>query len=90
MKFETIPLRVPGVRLEAVDGELLLYRPGATRLVRLNASAALVWELCDGQRSIAEIAEALAAAYPDHAAAISDDVSDMLQRLADEGVVLWA
>jgi hypothetical protein len=45
-----------GVASQEVDGELLLYVEQTHQASCLNASAARIWELCDGDRTVEEIA----------------------------------
>ncbi|GAA1210010.1 pyrroloquinoline quinone biosynthesis protein D [Prauserella alba] len=52
-----------------------------------NATATAVLELCDGERSIPDIAAALGERY---AGVREDDVGDVLARLVDREVVEWA
>lgn len=76
-----------GYQLEACDGELLLYHPEKTQAVYLNETAALVWQLCDGHRSVAEMRTLILDAYPDQAAQILDDLPAALQQLAACGAI---
>jgi hypothetical protein len=82
-----IPRQVPSFRLERLDQDLLLYHPGLTKTVHLNPTASLIWQLCDGRRSVDEIAALLREAYDENAADITGDVESTLTRLADEGAV---
>lgn len=55
----TRPLRRPGVREARVVDDLHLEIPGAPEPVVLNNSAAAIWELCDGKRTLIQIVAAL-------------------------------
>jgi pyrroloquinoline quinone biosynthesis protein D len=46
-----------------------------------------VLRLCDGRRSLAQIAEELAAEYDAPAGQIESDIEEMLRDLADRGLV---
>jgi hypothetical protein len=48
--------RSRGVASQEVDGELLLYVEETHQASCLNAAAARIWELCDGGRTVDEIA----------------------------------
>ena len=48
--------RRDGVVTEQVDGETLLYVGATHQALSLNASAARIWSLCDGERTVAAIA----------------------------------
>jgi pyrroloquinoline quinone biosynthesis protein D len=65
------------------EEHLLLIPEGA---VRLNETAAHVLELCDGERSLEEIAKALSARYS--GADVTDDVRDLLLGLGERGLVI--
>jgi pyrroloquinoline quinone biosynthesis protein D len=82
------PQLVDGARLQyddVRDEHVLLVPEGA---VRLNESAAQVLELCDGRRSVQEIAAALSQRYP--GADVGDDVRELLGGMRDRGLVVDA
>jgi hypothetical protein len=76
-----------GFALEELDGEILLLDPASERLIHCNVTAALVWRLCDGERTLGEIAALLAEAYPDATDAIAGDVASAVETLAAEGAL---
>ncbi|MGE0703719.1 MAG: PqqD family protein [Vicinamibacterales bacterium] len=84
---QRIPSRVEHFSLERLDNEILLYHPGLTKAIHLNETAALVWELCDGQRSIAEIGTLLGEAFPEQADEVRNDVAAVVDRLSTEGAL---
>lgn len=84
---ERIPVRVEHFQLERLDESVLLYHPGLTKTMRLNETAAVLWELCDGEHSVGDIAAMLAEAYPDQADVIAEDVGNAVRSLVDEGAV---
>lgn len=55
------PTHKHNVAHEQVDNELFLYPDGSDNVYILNSSAALIWTLCDGTRSIDMIAMYIAA-----------------------------
>jgi coenzyme PQQ biosynthesis protein PqqD len=82
------PRLVDGARLqydEVREEHLLLVPEGA---VRLNATAAAVLELCDGERSADDIAAALSERYA--GADVSADVAELLGGMRDRGLVIDA
>ena len=85
MSLECKPCRNPALRAELMDGELLLYDPSGSRIIQLNATAALIWQLCDGQRNVEEIVSLLQVAYPEQADMIAQDVQEMLDRWVEAG-----
>jgi len=52
-------LRNPAVLEQDLGEELLLYQADGEDVHVLNATGRAVWRLCDGQRSLEEIAAAL-------------------------------
>jgi len=82
------PRLVDGARLQYDDvreEHQLLILEGA---VRLNATAAQVLELCDGERTVEEIAAALSERYG--GADVTDDVRELLAGMAGRGLVFDA
>ena len=82
------PRLADGTRLhhdEVRDEHVLLVPEGA---VRLNETAAQVLELCDGERSLEEIAAALSARYA--GADVTDDVRELLGGMREQGLVVDA
>ena len=56
MSRDSVVERHPDVAWQRVDGELVLLDCRGHRLLGLNPTAARVWELLDGHRTLAEIA----------------------------------
>ncbi len=76
----------PGFLLERIDNEIAVYHPTKTLSVYLNESSALIWELCDGSRSTAEIIALLTELYPESGMAIPAQVEDLVCLLLDNGI----
>lgn len=85
-----IPKHVADFKLQLLDGEAVIFHPASRKVVHASPSAALIWELVDGQRSVEQIIELLAGEYPDARSEITQDVPDSLQLFAEAGVVEWA
>jgi pyrroloquinoline quinone biosynthesis protein D len=84
----TRPRLVTGARLRYDDvreEHLLLIPEGA---VRLNATAAHVLELCDGERSLDDIVGAISARYD--GADVREDVLELVGAMAQRGLVVDA
>jgi pyrroloquinoline quinone biosynthesis protein D len=84
----TRPRLATGTRLrydEVREEHLLLIPEGA---VKLNASAAEVLELCDGERSLDDIVAVLAARY--EGADLREDVQELIDAMAQKGLVIDA
>lgn len=85
---DTVPVPRKGFQLEEMDGETLLYRHSTKKLIYLSESAAVVWKLCDGQRTAREIVSLLAEAYPEAREDVSNDVVEAIDNLIREGALL--
>jgi pyrroloquinoline quinone biosynthesis protein D len=84
----TRPRLALGARLrydEVREEHVLLVPEG---VVRLNRTAAEVLELCDGERSLDDISDALSARYD--GADLRDDVAALLVAMTQRGVVVDA
>ena len=82
------PRLADGARLQYDDvreEHVLLVPEGA---VRLNETAAQVLELCDGSRSLEDIAAALSQRYS--GADVADDVHELLGGMGERGLVVDA
>lgn len=83
------PQPVPGYQIETLDGEIILFHPAKTKILYGNPSSALIWRLCDGRRTVAEIVQLLSAAYPEMAQNIETDVRETLLAFAQHGAIEW-
>ena len=81
------PRRKPDYRLEMIDGELLLFHPGETKIMYCNQSASLIWRLCDGQHTVEEIASLLSQAFPEAADTIPAEVEATLRQFHEHGAI---
>jgi pyrroloquinoline quinone biosynthesis protein D len=82
----TVPRLMTGARLQYDDvreEHVLLIPEG---VVRLNPTAAEVLELCDGERSLDDIAGALSARYA--GADVRDDVRELVDAMTQKGLVV--
>ena len=88
MDPKSIFKQVDDALLEDMDGELLLYHPSTAITLHLNGPSAVVWQLCDGERSCGEIVGMVKEAYPDQADQVETDVAQVITDLAARGVLL--
>jgi pyrroloquinoline quinone biosynthesis protein D len=82
------PALAEGVRLhwdKVRERSVLLFPEGA---LTLNQTAVDVLELCDGERSLDEIAAILSSRYS--GADVRDDVAELLAAIAQRGLVVDA
>jgi hypothetical protein len=82
-----VPKPTPDCRLERLDHEVLLYCPATASTLFLNETAALVWDLCDGTRTVDEILDLLRGAYPESADSLPADVERALGHFSESGAM---
>lgn len=90
MRFtpDRIPCRVQGAESSGLGRELVILDPAGRMLRALNASGARIWELVDGQRTVQQIADALAAelrAEPDR---VLRDTVALIEALAARELIV--
>jgi hypothetical protein len=73
-----IPTRSVDATLQHVGSEAILYDRRNGRAHVINKSAARIWELCDGQANVEQIAGAFAASYAMPTSEVYDDVLAIL------------
>ncbi len=69
------------------DGSMIVTSAAGTA-VSLNATAAALWLLCDGETSVAEIVTAATSFFVAPADTISGDVAQALDALAAQGLLV--
>ena len=67
--------------------ELLLYPPGGESAHALSPSARIVWELCDGTRTIEQMCDELAPDVGRPAAELVTDVTVAIDRFNELGLL---
>jgi len=77
----------PGYLLERIDQEVVVYHPTRTTSLYLNETGALIWEMCDGARTTADIIGILTELYPESRQEIGAQVEAMIMRLEENKIV---
>ena len=72
--------------LERCDGEHIVYHPTLETSMYLNDTGAIIWQLCDGTRTVAEIIAVLADCYPESRHDIGVGVKELLVKLVDKQI----
>jgi uncharacterized protein len=81
------PRCVDGCHVRELDGEKVVYDPRTHEVSVLNPTAAFIFELCDGEHSVEEILEALAARYDAPRDVLGQDLDGVLVELAGKSLV---
>lgn len=92
LELTDVPRPREGLCCRSLDDEAVVYDPSHHILHYLNRTAYAIWQSCDGQRSVGQIAGSLAEAFDlDPAApgrdAIIDDIRKTIADLAGSGLI---
>ena len=82
------PQKVSDYQAEMMEGELVIFHPTDTKVLHSNPSAALIWNLCDGQHTVGEIIQIIAEAYPESAEQIKNDVPETIQLFVENKAIV--
>jgi PqqD family protein of HPr-rel-A system len=86
-----VPRAKPRARAELtvaeLDGEAVVYDPIPGKLHFLNHSAALIFGLCDGRTTIAEMVEAIGDAYEIDPGELDGQIRPLLKELQGFGLL---
>ena len=74
--------RSEDILFESLSDEVLIYDLRTHEATCLNASAALIWDLCDGQRTIKDVVDALG-----NAEVTEHHIGDILDQLCDKNLL---
>ncbi len=72
-----------------IDGEAVLILADSSEIQVLNPVGSRIFELADGQRSIADISQIIAQEYDVAPANARADVLEFLQQLVDKNVMVF-
>lgn len=81
------PAPKAGLVVQPVDGEAVIYDPEADALHHLEPTAAAVWTLLDGHKSVHAIAADLAGRYGAAEESVRRDILDLAELLHDRGLL---
>ena len=81
------PKQVDGLVFTPVEGGCKVQHPENDRVHHLNATAAAILLLCDGQHSVSDIAQLLGENY-NLPAPPADDINEMISEFETEGLVI--
>jgi hypothetical protein len=85
---ELRPARHPDVHASTLDGDCVLYDPRVGRGYVLNATGAQIWELCNGQRTLRDLAQEITSAYQIDVELAVADVRELVYGLQAAGLLV--
>jgi Coenzyme PQQ synthesis protein D (PqqD) len=81
MNRESCPKRGEQVIAQKAANDLLLFNMNDGNYYSLNEIGSRIWELCDGNRSVSQLVEALAVEYDASSEVLENDVVELLESL---------
>jgi hypothetical protein len=87
MELDARPRRVDDVVWRRGEDGVVVLNPNDGQYFSLDDVGGRIWELCDGSRSVGEIAGLLATEYDAPASVIRSDALELLTELGSEGLV---
>lgn len=81
MHNNVIPKRDPDCLLEQIGNDYQIRHRDKATAIFINSTAALLWELFDGSRTVGDTKQMLQQAYPDAVDTINEDVDEALAML---------
>lgn len=84
----TNPIHKPGITLKDIGGEAMLYSAEEQAVHVLNATARIIWDLCDGQHPPAQMEQEIRARFEVPAQInVLGDIEQTLQVLRSKGLL---
>ncbi len=81
------PKRRSEVSVRAVGNELVVLDRTANRIHQLNSTARFIWNRCDGQRAVRDIADELAASFEVEPDTASESVTTLVRQFSKLGLL---
>jgi Coenzyme PQQ synthesis protein D (PqqD) len=88
MQLSSRPRHAADFSLRQFEDEILLFDPGSATVIWLNQTAALLWCLCDGERSVVEMIDLLCETYPLESGRLRSDVEEAIDLLSGHGALV--
>lgn len=83
------PFKSPDTAHRTLGDEAVVVNFHNSFFYHFNTVGTIIWELCDGQRTVAQIAAALTAEYGVTAAEAARDCQQFIGELVEEGLLTW-
>ena len=85
---EIKPIRKDGLNVKNMEDDLVIYDSGKDQLHVLNQTARMIWNLCDGNHYVIEIAENMQRLSPsENPDRIQADVNETIELLQEKGLI---
>ena len=81
MNLQSYPVRKEQVIAQKASNDFLLFNMHDGNYYSLNEVGSRIWELCDGDHSVAQLLETLKAEYDAPVESLAQDVLELLEEL---------
>ena len=82
------PKRRSDLLVRSVEGDVVVLDRRDEKIHQLNATAAFIWECCDGKHSVVDIAKRLAEQFKVDLGVVEGDVAGAVLKLRDLGLLV--
>jgi hypothetical protein len=83
------PAHHPRTASRVFSGEAVVITPAENKVRMLNPAGSRIWELADGSRSVAEIVAVLTEEFDVEPARAERTTLELLDTLAEQGLIVW-
>jgi coenzyme PQQ biosynthesis protein PqqD len=88
LNLEMVPRQATGVVSQQAAGKWVLLDVKSGRYFALDPVAGRIWQLCDGSRSVSQIAQAVSDEFDADGQSIDDDVASFVTELTSESLLV--
>jgi pyrroloquinoline quinone biosynthesis protein D len=87
INHETVPRQATRVVAQQAAGKWVLLDIKSGQYYALDPVAGRIWQLCDGTRSVRQIAEVVCGEYDAAGDSVEDDIVELVSELAAESLL---
>lgn len=87
LELSALPYHSPETRMQKFDDEVVVYCTQRKKAIYLNETAAVIFELCDRTRTVADIVKLISENYPDQIEEVREHIIAAIEYLWREGAI---
>lgn len=88
MNLSDVPKQNPDTAARVIDGLAYVIDPVTSELHSFNETATRAWELADGQTSVSQIVDVIAAEYEADRQKVESEIVSLFASLAEKKLIL--
>ena len=85
---QTRPLARSDITVQVIGDEVMLYDSDNEKIHVLNHSAYAIWQMCNGENSLADMCEQLTVQYADASLDLIDDIQATIDGFIQKGLLI--